>query len=913
MQNILITGDFNLDTQKQVSNKKIIDICQQFNLKQLITEPTHYTETSSSIIDLLFASDSNGILLSGVGVPFLDQTIRYHCPIFSVLNFAKSDTPTYERHIYLYDKGDYVTFSRELAETNWDALKNDDIDAYAINITERITDFANKYIPNKTVKIRSSDPPWLTNSIKRLMRKRKRLYDKYKKSKSIIDFNNYKNIRNQVTCEIRKSKTAEITNLAEKLENPNIGQKDWWNTLKRFIKPDQKSTIPPLNVDDAVYSDGVDKANKLNDFFTEQTVLDESNTSLPPLSDLPPFKFDSISVSSDEVTSVLTSLNVGKASGPDSINNRLLKELAQPLTLPLKDLFNYSLAIGKVPSIWKQANVSPIYKKDDPSVVSNYRPISLLSTVGKILERIVHKHIFNFFQEHHIITTLQSGFVPGDSTVNQLVDIYNTFCKALDEGKEVRAIFCDISKAFDRVWHKGLIFKLKTVGISGSVLLWFTDYLDNRKQRVVLPGACSNWTSVNAGVPQGSILGPLLFLLYINDIVEDIRSYIRLFADDTSLYIIVDNPVDAATELNSDLLKIHYWATKWLVTFNPAKSESIVFSRKLNKPYHPPLVMNQKQIEEVNSHKHLGVVLSDDCTWHDHLDYIKCKAWNRINVMRKLKFKLDRRSLQIIYFTFIRPLLEYADVVWDNCSQYEVNELEKIQNEAARIVTGATKLVSINSLLLEVGWESLSSRRKKHKLQLLFKMQNDLSPDYLSSLVPSFVGNSSSYPLRNATDLRTPYARSQLYYNSFLPSTIRDWNNLPIETRNLTSIASFKQKLNANIITLPKYYFEGKRIGQIHHARLRTNCSSLNYHLFSKNIVDDPLCLCGAIEDSKHFLLTCDRYRDLRQVLLDNILPFCEPTLDTLLYGNSELSGTENKLIFFAVQEFIIKSNRFKY
>ena len=133
--------------------------------------------------------------------------------------------------------------------------------------------------------------------------------------------------------------------------------------------------------------------------------------------------------------------------------------------------------------------------------------------------------------------------------------------------------------------------------------------------------------------------------------------------------------------------------------------------------------MNQKQIEEVNSHKYLGVVLSDDCTWHDYLDYIKCKAWNRINVMRKLKFKLDRRSLQIIYFTFIRPLLEYADVVWDNCSQYEVNELEKIQNEAARIVTGATKLVSNNSLLLEVGWESLSSRRKKHKLQLLSKMK----------------------------------------------------------------------------------------------------------------------------------------------------------------------------------------------
>ena len=263
-----------------------------------------------------------------------------------------------------------------------------------------------------------------------------------------------------------------------------------------------------------------------------------------------------------------------------------------------------------------------------------------------------------FLSEHQVITTLQSGFIPGDSTVNQLVDIYNTFCRALDDDKEVRAIFCDISKAFDRVWHKGLLFKLQSVGISGSLLQWFTDYLYNRKQRVVIPGVSSNWSSVEAGVPKGSILGLLLFLLYINDIVENINSSIRLFADDTTLYIIVANPLHAANQLNSDLSKIHQWATKWLVTFNPSKSESIIFSRKRKKPNHPNLVMDQQSIQEVNSHRHLGLVLSNDCTWHDHLEYIKSKAWTRINVMRKLKFKLDRRSLQIIYFTFIRPILE---------------------------------------------------------------------------------------------------------------------------------------------------------------------------------------------------------------------------------------------------------------
>ena len=200
--------------------------------------------------------------------------------------------------------------------------------------------------------------------------------------------------------------------------------------------------------------------------------------------------------------------------------------------------------------------MTPIFKKDDPAEISNYRPISLLSTVGKVLEKIVHKHIFNFFLANHAITTLQSGFVPGDSTVNQLTDLYNTFCHALDEGKEVRAIFCDICKAFDRVWHMGLLYKLSSNGISGPLLQWFTDYLSNRNQRVVLPGSAS---AIKAGVPQGSILGPLLFLVNINYIVENIHSSFRLFADDTSLYNIVADPVDAAYQLNNDLLKIQEW------------------------------------------------------------------------------------------------------------------------------------------------------------------------------------------------------------------------------------------------------------------------------------------------------------------------------------------------------------------
>ena len=186
----------------------------------------------------------------------------------------------------------------------------------------------------------------------------------------------------------------------------------------------------------------------------------------------------------------------------------------------------------------------------------NYRPIALLCTIEKSFERAVFKHFYQHLYDNNVLTILQSGFFPGDSTVNQLAYLCNAFCKALDTGKEVRAVFCDISKAFDRVLHEDLLLKLEAAGITDSLLIWFRSYLTNRKQRVVLPGVQSNWNFIRAGVSHGSILGPLLFLLFINDIVTGIDSNIRLFADDTSLYMIVDNPAATAELLNLDLEKI---------------------------------------------------------------------------------------------------------------------------------------------------------------------------------------------------------------------------------------------------------------------------------------------------------------------------------------------------------------------
>ncbi len=208
------------------------------------------------------------------------------------------------------------------------------------------------------------------------------------------------------------------------------------------------------------------------------------------------------------------------------------------------------------------------------------------------------------------------------------------------------SFFCDISKAFDRVWHNGLLFKLERYGITGRVLRWFVSYLSNRMQRVVLNGCFSAWKPVRAGVPQGSILGPLLFLIFINDIVNDIDACIKLFADDTSLYVIVETPEIAARALNRDIEMINQWANQWLVRFNPQKTESLLITRKRILPVHPPLQMNNFDIQEVVNHKHLGLYFSNDGTWHSHIDYIVKKAYNQINILRRVRLVLDRFTLE---------------------------------------------------------------------------------------------------------------------------------------------------------------------------------------------------------------------------------------------------------------------------
>jgi hypothetical protein len=531
--------------------------------------------------------------------------------------------------------------------------------------------------------------------------------------------------------------------------------------------------------------------------------------------------------------------------------------------------------------------------------------------VSKCIEKIAFKYIFNHLIFNSLLYKFQSGFIPGYSTTHQLVELYHNILLALDNKEMTSITFADVSKAFDRVWIRGLILKLERYGVKGELLCWLKSYLSNRCQRVIIKDAISSVGELKAGVPQGSVLGPLLFLIFINDIADDMLGLGRLFADDTSIGHTAHDENTLKNMINIDLKYIQKWSKRWLVKFNPSKTDIMVFSAN-NQQNDLIFDFNSTLIQTVNTHKHLGVIFSCDCKWTKHINTIIERASKQLNILRKLKFKLNRQYLENIYITFIRPILEYGSEVWDNCGAVNSDRLEKVQTEAARIVTGLTSYASLDSIYCETGWEKLTVRREVKKLNLFYKIINNEAPEYLSELIPPTVAESNNYNLRNRHNISQPANRLSKYQNSFFPSTIKTWNTLDLNIREVPTFFTFKKRLQFKYFRnkkIPCYFSSGDRYLNVLQSRLRNRCSALNSDLYRANLIPNALCSCGkSDETAKHLLLHCKNYIVQRNIFLigireiSNDLPIDELTL---LSGNEILNDEKNTKMFLPVQKFI--------
>ena len=413
----------------------------------------------------------------------------------------------------------------------------------------------NNTIPHCNTKAKSH-LPWISRELIRMQRRRNKSHKKAKQTGLNKHWEQFRELRRQTTKALATSYKSYVNNqISDSLKtNP----KQFWS----FIKANKRENIgiPILRVNDKPITNDREKANALNNQFTSVftserypiPVIDHSlYSSIPPLD-----------IGTNGIIKQLKNLNQNKATGPDELPARVLKETAEQIAPIITHIFQQSYNTGKLPNDWLQALVTPIHKKSLKSDPANYRPISLTCIICKVMEHIIVSNIWKHRHKHDIILHFQHGFQSGLSCESQLIETVHDWMTALDNKTQIDAILLDFAKAFDKVPHKRLLSKLTSYGITGNTHNWITSFLSNRKQRVSVNGALSDITDVTSGVPQGSVMGPILFLLYINDINENVQSSIRLFADDSIIYRKINSNIDHQI-LQTDLAELEKWSDKW--------------------------------------------------------------------------------------------------------------------------------------------------------------------------------------------------------------------------------------------------------------------------------------------------------------------------------------------------------------
>lgn len=784
LKNIIIGGDFNCgfidwNSESVVPNARERDANESL-LKMLVdhslSNTQHAPTRENSILDLHITSNPSLVKsqtvtpgISDHEMVVIDSDIRP--------NFTKKEP----RKVYSYKKANWEKICDETTHFRDDFLNtapSRDVNSNWEIFKEHLQGMQDKHIPSRMSSTRHN-LPWVTKSIRRQIKKKQASFMKARATKKPADWAAYKRLKKASQYAVRKSHYSYIRDtLTQSMEEGN--SKTFWSYVK--AKRQDSCGIAPLMKDGNLYSLNKDKAEILNDQFTSVFTKDK----LDPIPEMEGGKAPSIPdviVDANGVCKLLQKLQISKACGPDGIKNILLKELATVIAPVLAFIFQQSLDSGHLPPDWRDANIAPVFKKGDRNMPANYRPVSLTCVCAKTLEHIVVSQIMKHLERHSILTDLQHGFRGGFSCVSQLITTTVDLLGYHDLNLQTDMAILDFSKAFDVVSHRKLLAKLDHYGIRGQVGGWINGFLTNRTQRVVVNGAQSNAASVKSGVPQGTCLGPILFLCYINDIVEGITSQLRLFADDLLIYLPIRTEADHHT-LQDDLTKLEQWANKWDMKFNPKKCYILSTGRNKTSSYFYSLCGTV--LQSVSNNPYLGVILSDDLSFSRHISTTVAKASRTLGFLSRNLKACPPRLKATAYITLCRSTLEYAAAVWDpKPNSNDEKALEKVQRRAARFVSrDYRRTSSVTALLRKLEWEPLSSRRRNIRLALLYQIlhsETAISPDHFQ---PGLRGR--------IKQLRCKYDLSR---QSFVPNTIRDWNALPQTSKEAASAEAFRAGL----------------------------------------------------------------------------------------------------------------------
>lgn len=580
--------------------------------------------------------------------------------------------------------------------------------------------------------------------------------------------------------------------------------KNTWKIINEIInKPSSnKSFHDKFTNNDGIIQDPTEIANEFNNYFVNIgpslaagipiTPTCSAKASLPSLSSSFAFR----PVNEQELYEVVANLKLTGA-GHDELKMKLLKQCLPSILKPLLYIFNRSLQTGVVPDKLKWAKVLPLYKADDPSTFSNYRPISILPCFSKVLEKIVYNRLLAYFKENKLLYDHQYGFRENHSTSMALVQLLDNITNALDNNDFTIGVFIDLSKAFDTVDHSILLHKLHDYGIHGKELQWFKSYLSDRKQFVTWNGVNSKYMDIQCGVPQGSILGPLLFLIYINDLhfVSE-KAFFILFADDTNIFLSDKDEQRLLSSMNDILDKVDLWFKTNKLSLNVKKSSYMIFKRRNKCILHPrnPVFIANNALEHVSHAKFLGINIDDQLNWKRHISFVSNKIAKNIGVIRRIRHVLSSKILLNLYYTMIYPFISYGNIVWASTYETNLKVIFLLQKRFVRMVTNSNRFSHSAPLFLNLEILNIYDINKFQICLFVFKFLNNSLPN---SFKHFFHINSQIhfYNTRSSNQLHTHYFRTRLAQSSIKYRGPVLWNNLSTILQSYSSLYCFKKYL----------------------------------------------------------------------------------------------------------------------
>ncbi len=774
---------FHAHQYPRAINDSFLQALCDAGLDQIVKFPTHGVNTLDVIL-----TNRPTLVVRCEGAPGLSR----HDIVFTEINIQAERRKPVRRKILLWKRADWDAIRARVKEwtgtfTSQNSV-NTPVETLANTLQEELQTVLNDLVPSKLSSTRYGQP-WFNSKTKRAVRRKKRAYKKAKRTNKESDWRRYGRQKKETKKVCRQVYNKYVYDVV----NSDPGGNKKLGAIVKSKRCDQLG-VSPLKEAGILHTDPKQKADVLNRQFTSVfTSVDDSP--LPEMGPSPHPSVSSITVSCNGVTKLLRNLKPHKATGPDGIPAQLLKETAEELAPALTLLFQASLDQGVVPSSWKRTHVVPIYKKGCRSAAANYRPISLTSILCKLCEHIVHCTVIRHLTKHNILTDAQHGFRKKRSCESQLVVTLHDLTESLDKKSQVDLILLDFEKAFDKVSHRHLLHKAEFYGIHGNILNWTRDFLQDRTQQVLLDGQQSATSKVTSGVPQGSVLGPLLFLIYINDMPSyATNSTTRLFADDSLLYRCIATPDDSAL-LQQDLDALVEWETKWLMKFNASKCQLLRITNK-RKPILGSYTIHGHNLELVDSAKYLGLHLDSKLNFNKHVDAISKKAnATRAFLCRNLSH-CGRNIKDTSYKTFVRPILEYSAAAWDPHTQSNINKLEMVQRRSARYVFGDfNRRSSVTAMLQELCWLPLATRRCLSRLEMMYRIRFDLIDiDWSKYLIPL-----TSTTRGHQSRFLNPRCRTDVFMNSFFQRTTRDWNNLEFDPAAIPTLDAFKTALRADL------------------------------------------------------------------------------------------------------------------